>query len=270
MGGGSADRAGTRSQAMRDEPGWAGGRGGEARSRGGKGLRDVDSVLRAQSLLPLAWFLFVAALAMPAALVGAGYLGASPVQAILLALLFTASVAGLFYLLWYPLVIGGAVRLFGRIYGVEGEGKEGRTYWRAQALAARGAVGEAVAAYADAARRHPDDPVPCLRAAALCERELGDPSAAVKWYLRARRTGALAAGTDAHVTRRLIDLYASRPGHERQAQFECRRMLTLHGASPHASGARERLASLERGVQELAGRHARRTSRTSGGEDRAP
>lgn len=201
---------------------------------------------RAQAVLPLAWFSFVAVMATAAGFVAAGYLGASPALALLLGAAFAAAAAGLFYLVWYPLVIGGTVRLFGRIYGGPGgDWRPERTYWRAQALAGRGAVAEAVEAYEDAAGRHPDDPIPCLRAAALCAGELNDPESAVGWYLRARATGTLDADRDAYVSRRLAELYEAWPGHEKRALVELRRLLTLYPESAHAAGARARLETLK-------------------------
>jgi tetratricopeptide (TPR) repeat protein len=210
-----------------------------------KPLKDVDSTARTQLLKALAWLvppLLALGLLAVSAAARAGF---TPLQALLVGFGVGAGGAAFFFIVIYRGVIGGTASLLGRIYGVGSSGTPSPpTYWRARALSARGAHADALKALEVAAREDPRDPAPCLRAAALCLEELGDPQAAADWYRRARQAAAGDAATDAYVSLRLAELF-ERQGESAKAMVELRRLVTLYPESQYASLARKRLAELK-------------------------
>ncbi|MEE9132337.1 MAG: hypothetical protein V3U13_02135 [Gemmatimonadota bacterium] len=207
-------------------------------------LRDVDSTARARLFSVLVWlvpvsFFFFVAITFASVSAGTGL-----VPALLLGVLLGIGAPFLFYGLLYYFVIGGTASFLGRLYGGGSSGSPTPpTYWRAQALSARGSHAEALEALEVEVAQDPGDPGPCLRAAALCIKELGDPEAAAGWYKRARSAERITPETDVYVSMRLADLYES-AGEEGRVIVELRRLLERHPGSQYAATARSRLAVL--------------------------
>jgi tetratricopeptide (TPR) repeat protein len=207
-----------------------------------KPLKDVDAAERVFLYKALVWLTpagFLVSLSLTALLANRGW---NPLAA--LGAGFAIGLGGM--LLVYFGVIGGTASLFGKVYFISGSTGTPlpRTSWRAQALAVHGSLDKALAALEEEAARYPDDPGPCLRAAALCLDELDDPEGACRWYERARRAVDLAPETDQYLSVRLAELYESL-GAEDRARVELRRLLELHPDSAYAAGARARLATLK-------------------------
>jgi hypothetical protein len=210
-----------------------------------KPLRDVDSTSRVQLFKALAWFT-PTILALSCLSVTAGErAGLTPVQALLAGVAVGLGGAVFFFVVIYRGVIGGTASLLGRIY-TGGSGTPLRpTHWRAQALSARGDHADALKALEAALGEDPQDPAPCLRAAALCLEELGDPRSAADWYRRARQASGGDAATDAYVSVRLAELHESQ-GEPERAMVELRRLVAVHPESRYAPLARKRLADLKK------------------------
>jgi hypothetical protein len=209
-------------------------------------LKDVDSVGRAFLLKSIVWLL-PASIVFTIMITVAGRLlgGMSGGQAFAVGVLLGIGLPFAVYGIIYFFGIEGAASLLGRLYGAGTTGTPSPpSYWRAQALSARGAHFEAVGALEAEMEADPGDPGPCLRAAALCLGELDDPRSAVDWYLRARNADRITAETDAYVSFVLADVY-EKLGDEPRAMVELRRLLELHPGSPYAQGARGRLAALK-------------------------
>jgi tetratricopeptide (TPR) repeat protein len=211
-----------------------------------KRLKDVDAVERARLVKAGVWL-------APASLVFFGMLtaaasriwGFGPLGALLVGLFLGLLGPWIAYGLIYKYVIGGTATLLGRLYYSDESTPQAPTSWRAQALSARGSHAEALKALEEEAAEYPDDPGPCMRAAALCLQELDDPESAVRFFLQARRAQATTPETDAYISVRLADVYESL-GEAGQAMTEMSRLLKLHPDSQHAPGARARLAALKR------------------------
>ncbi len=209
-------------------------------------LKDVDAVERAYFvkafgfLFPVSVLFFLLVTLAAVKIGGLGLL-----QALLFGLLLGLGGPLIVYGIFYFSVAGGATVLFSRLYGGGATGRpRPPTSWRGQALSVRGSQAEALKAFEEHAARYPNDPGPCLRAAALCIEELDDPEAAVAWYQRARAAQNVTPETDAYVLARLADVYEA-IGEEARAMVELRRLLQLHQESPYAKGARKRLAGLK-------------------------
>ncbi|UCC73829.1 MAG: hypothetical protein JSV86_04515 [Gemmatimonadota bacterium] len=209
-----------------------------------KPLKDVDSFARARALKALVW-LVPAGTALGLAL-SFFFLhrGDDPLTAAARGFGIGLGAMLLFYGLVYFLVIGGTANLLGRIYFPSSSAPQPPTSWRGQALFSRGSHSEALEAFEEDAARYPDEPGPCLRAAALCLEEMGDPEAAISWYLRARKAGGLAPETDQYISVRLADICES-IGEDGRAMVELRRLLERHPDSQYAPGARSRLTALK-------------------------
>ncbi len=146
---------------------------------------------------------------------------------------------------FYFFLIGGAAGLLSKLYGGGTTGTPmPSTYWRAQALSVHGSFAKALEALEAEAARAPDDPGPCLRAAALCIEQMADPDGAIAWYGRARRAPGLSRDADAFICVRLADLYESLDEGPR-AMVELRRLLERHPDCQYAPAARSRLADLK-------------------------
>jgi hypothetical protein len=221
--------------------------GAPERRRRGR-LKDVDSVARARSFIVFAWLGWAGGMMFLATAFGARHIFGLPWPlALLVGLLFGLCLPAGIYGLYHFFVIGGATALLSRLYGAGTAGTPTPpTYWRAAALSARGEHAEALRVLEAEAARDPNDPSPCLRAAALCLEELHDRESAVRWYLRARAAERVTPETDAYVSLRLADLYESL-GRGRRAAEELRRILERHPGSPYVEAARARLAQYEAG-----------------------
>ncbi len=145
----------------------------------------------------------------------------------------------------FKYLIGGTATFLGNLYYSSEATPQPPTSWRAQALSVRGSHAEALEALQEEVAEYPDDPGPCLKAAALCLQELNEPEAAIAFYERARGLPGIAAETEQYITIRLADIYESldRRG---PAMKELRRLLDRHPDSKYAGGARTRLAALKR------------------------
>jgi tetratricopeptide (TPR) repeat protein len=212
-----------------------------------KPLKDVDSVERARLakalvyLVPVGLIFFFLVTTAASSIVGLG-----PGQSLLAGLVLGLAGPSIVYGLVNLTVVKGTTSMIDRLYG--GGGGEGEprlaSTWRSQGLSARGSHSEALEALEDEAALYPDDPGPCMRAAALCIEELDDPEGAVRWYHRARDAKDTTPETDAFISVRLADLYET-VGQPAPAMVELRRLLELHQDSPYAKTARNRLAELK-------------------------
>lgn len=211
-----------------------------------KPLQDVDSTARARLLHALVWLVPVSLIFFAAVTYASLEAGASLLVALLIGIALGLAGPFLAYGLIAYLVMGGAVFVLGRLYGGGTAGTPlPPSYWRAQALSARGSHLEALKALEGEVARDRDDPGPCLRAAALCAGELGDLESAVGWYKRARTASRIRPETDAYALMRLADLYEA-IGDEGRAMVELRCLLERHPGSQYAGAARTRLANLKR------------------------
>lgn len=209
-----------------------------------KPLKDLDAVERAYFLKAATWL--VAPLLVFSVLVVFGSLakGFSLLASLFFGIATGLGGAAFSYLVVYRGAIGGTAALFGRLYGVGSTGTpRPKTYWRAQALAVRGAHARALDSLELEALDDPGDPGPCLRAAALCAGELDDLEAAIEWYRRARGAKRIDAQTDAYVLTRLVELYET-VGEGGRAIVELRRLINQHPESDYAEYARRRLERL--------------------------
>lgn len=210
-----------------------------------KPLKDVDAAARTQLFKALAWLVPVGLFFFVAVTFAALSDGAGLVQALLMGLALGLLAPLLVYGLLFLFVIGGTANFLGRIYGGGSSGTPTPpSYWRAQALSVRGSHREALEALEAEVLDDPGDPVPCLRAAALCIEELDDPEAAVDWYKRARKAERITAEADAYVSIRLVDLHEAL-GENGRAMVELRRLLERHPDSQYARSARARLRALK-------------------------
>ncbi len=215
-----------------------------------KPLKDSDLASRAFLLKALGWLLFPA-IGFSAALiyyfVKSGF---NPLLALILGVAIGAGGPTLVFGIYYFVVVSRTVSLFGRIYfGGDTGTPPPDTFWRAQALTARGSHAEALNTYEEAVARDPSDPTPYLRAAALCSEELGDLESAANWYRRLTKMEGITLDMAAYASTRLADVYESL-GAEGREMVELRRMLTIHPESQHAQRARARLAALKAGQAE--------------------
>ncbi|UCC83623.1 MAG: tetratricopeptide repeat protein [Gemmatimonadota bacterium] len=203
-------------------------------------LKDVDTVARA--------YLFRAAVILvPVGLFFSlviGSLLARRGMPFPLGLLFGLGGISLLYGFIYFVFIGGTASFLGKIYFSAAPPLEKPQSWRGQALAVHGSHAEAQKAYEEEAARYPNDPGPCLRAAALCLEEMDDPENAIAWYLRARKAEGLPRETDEYICVRIADICES-IGDDSRARVELRRLLERHPDSQYAAAARGRLAILK-------------------------
>jgi tetratricopeptide (TPR) repeat protein len=211
-------------------------------------MKDVDTVARA--------YLFRAAVILvPVGLLFSGLIGsllARRGMPFLLGLLIGLGGTILVYGFIYFAFIGGTASFLGKIYFSDAPALEGPQSWRGQALAAHGSHAEALKAFEAEADLYPNDPGPCLRAAALCLNELDDPEQAIAWYLRARKAEGLPRETDEYLCVRIADICES-IGDDSRAMVELRRLLERHPGSQYSAAARGRLATLKaRQVEEQA------------------
>jgi tetratricopeptide (TPR) repeat protein len=210
-------------------------------------LKDVDAVERTQFLRAAAWLAPVSLLFFFLMTLAAGQLGGmGPGKALLFGLFFGLLGPWIAYGLLYKYVIGGTSSLLSRLHYSGDSTPRAPTSWRAQVLSVRGSHSEALQAFEEEAAEYPDDPGPCLKAAALCLQELDDPESAIRFFLRAREAAGTTAETDAYISLRLADVYEAVDAPDEGA-LELKRILQRHPDSQHASGARARLAALKRG-----------------------
>jgi tetratricopeptide (TPR) repeat protein len=210
-------------------------------------LKDVDAVERTRFLWAAAWLapvslIFFFFITLAADQLGGMGLGKALVFGLFLGLLGPWIAYGLFY----KYVIGGTGSLLGRLYHSGDSTPRAPTSWRAQALSVRGLHSEALQAFEEEAAEYPDDPGPCLKAAALCLQELDDPESAIRFFLRAREAAGTTAETDVYISVRLADIYEA-VGAPDKGALELKRILQRHPDSQHAQGARTRLAAFRRG-----------------------
>jgi hypothetical protein len=209
-----------------------------------KPLKDIDGIARARFIKAAVWlipmgvlmFLFITFAAVEIS-------GLSLARAMILGLLLGLCGPFAVYTSIQLAVVRPAVFFINKLYGVTGA-TQLSTSWRGQALAAHGSFEEAMDAFEAEVARYPNDPGPCLRAAAVCIEERDDPEAAVSWFHRARNARGLTPETDAYISVRLADLYETM-GEHAPALVELRRLLQMHQNSPYAKTARNRLAELK-------------------------
>lgn len=210
-------------------------------------LKDVDAAERTYFLRAAVWLAPVSLLLFVLMTLAAGQLGGmSAGKALVFGLFFGLLGPWIAYGLFYKYVMGGTASLLGRLYYSDDSTPRAPTSWRAQALSVRGLHSEALRAFEEEAAEYPDDPGPCLKAAALCLQELDDPESAIRFFLRAREATGTTAETDAYISVRLADIYEA-VGAPDEGALELKRLLQRHPDSQHASGARTRLAALRRG-----------------------
>lgn len=203
-------------------------------------LKDVDTVARAQ-------FFRAAVILVPVGLFFSlviGSLLARRGMPFPLGLLIGLGGISLVYGFIYFVFIGGTASFLGKIYFSSAPPLEAPQSWRGQALAVRGSHADALEAFEAEAALYPNDPGPCLRAAALCLEELDDPEKAIAWYLRARKAEGLPRETDEYLCVRIADI-AESIGDDSRARVELRRLLERHPDSQYAAAARGRLAILK-------------------------
>ncbi len=209
-------------------------------------LKDVDAVERARFIKAAFWIAPASIVFFMMVMAAASEIwGMSPAMALLVGLVLGLAGPWLAYWFVYRYLIGGTASVIGRLYFSHDSSPRPPTSWRAQALAARGSHAEAVQALEEEAALYPDDPGPCLRAAALCLQELDDPETAVRFFLRAREAADTTPETDAYISIRLASIHEAQGESERE-RAEMQRLLRLHPDSPHSAAARSRLAALKR------------------------
>jgi hypothetical protein len=208
-------------------------------------LKDVDATERARlvraagCLVPVSLLFFVLV-----TLSAVQIAGLSPGRAVLVGLVLGLLGPSLLFGLIQLYLVGGVTSLLGRIYFSPEPPLPRAESWRGQALAVRGSHDDAMKVFEDESERYPDDPGPCLLAAAVCLDELNDPENAIAWYLRARRAANLTDETDEYICVRLADICES-IGEDSRATVELRRLLERHPDSEFAAAARGWLAILK-------------------------
>lgn len=120
-----------------------------------------------------------------------------------------------------------------------------RQFSREQALAARGDVKGALAAYEQVIAAEPNAVDARLRAAELYAKEGADPARAAEHFRAIQRVPGVAAQHDLYASNRLVDLYRGPLGDEGRALVELRRLAERHPASPEAKYAREAIAKMK-------------------------
>jgi len=203
-------------------------------------LKDVDTVARAH-LFKAAVYLVPVGLFFSLVI---GSLLARRGMPFWLGLLIGLGGISLVYGFIYFVVIGGTASFLGKLYFSSDPPVEAPQSWRGEALAVRGSHADALEAFEAEAALYPNDPGPCLRAAALCLKELGDPEGAIAWYVRARKAEGLPRETDEYLCVRIADISES-IGDRSRAMVELRRLLERHPGSQYAAAARSRLAALK-------------------------
>jgi tetratricopeptide (TPR) repeat protein len=213
-------------------------------------LKDVDAGDRAQFYKAAVW-LAPASLIFFIGVTGAArqIWGLGPGASLLVGLILGLGGPWLAYGLFFKYVIGGTASLLGSLYYSNKATPQPPTSWRAQALSVRGSHAEALEALQEEVALYPDDPGPCLKAAALCLQELDEPEAAIAFFERARGLKGITAENDQYITMRLAAVYESL-GQSGAAMKELRRLLDRNPDSRYANGARSRLAELKRSLSE--------------------
>jgi tetratricopeptide (TPR) repeat protein len=210
-------------------------------------LKDVDAVERTHFLRAAAWLAPVSLIFFFLMTLAAGQLpGMSLGKALLFGFFLGLLGPWIAYGLLHRYVIGGTASLLGKLYYSGDSTPRDATSWRAQGLSVRGFHSEALQAFEEEAAEYPDDPGPCLKAAALCLQELDDPESAIRFFLRAREAAGTTAETDAYISVRLADIYEA-VGSPDEVALELKRILQRHPDSEYARGTRVRLAALRRG-----------------------
>jgi len=121
---------------------------------------------------------------------------------------------------------------------------------RAEALAARGHLREAVELLAEAVEGEPASPGPYLRAARILRDELGELEEAAAWFRRALRDAAFLPGRDRLVRRELVELYIHRMKEPRRAAPELARMREESAGTEEGAWAERELEEVKRRMRE--------------------
>lgn len=117
------------------------------------------------------------------------------------------------------------------------------SYSSEQALAARGDLSGALAAYEAAMRLRPMDPEPRFQAAEMLLRS-STPERAARYFTQGRRLSPDNRARELYATQRLIDLYWGKLQDYPRARAELRRLIARFPGSSEAAGAQDLLASL--------------------------
>jgi hypothetical protein len=124
---------------------------------------------------------------------------------------------------------------------------------RADALAARGLYGEAVAELERCAAADSADVEARLRLARLHRDRLDDPEAAAAWFRRAAAVPSIPAGIDLQIARELCELCTRRLNAPEAAAPHLARFADRHAGTPAGAWARRTLAAIKADMSDRGG-----------------
>lgn len=175
-----------------------------------------------------------------------GLLGLPPAWHIVTAPLFGLVVAFVMYrFLWG--FTEGAGHFLGAFVQPSGDSTPyQKSYSDHDALAVRGDVAEALAAYEATLLSEPGSIVAHRQAAELHLRQ-GDPARAVQLFMAMRRLPLATRADELYATQRLVDLHLGASGDAGKALVELRRLSERFAGTREAEGAREAIRRLKEG-----------------------
>lgn len=121
------------------------------------------------------------------------------------------------------------------------------SYSNEQALAARGDVAGALAAYEAAMRLRPMDPEPRFQAAEMLLKSSA-PERAARYFIQGRRLSPNDRSRELYATQRLIDLYWGKLKDYPRARAELRQLVSRFPGTREAVAAQELLNELSEGL----------------------
>jgi tetratricopeptide (TPR) repeat protein len=202
---------------------------------GKSGLRDVDSVARAEKFKILAWALF-AGLPMGGLV---GYvLGHVLIGAVLGPTIIWLVAMG---------IMRGPARAGSLLFmpsGISTPREEGHS--RAEALAARGDFQGAIAVYQAAIQDAPENGEPYRRIARIYRDHLDSPEEALRWFRRAIEDGSLPHGKEMLVRREMAELLIHRLKEPRRAAPDLARLAESRKGTPEGEWARKELEAIKK------------------------
>jgi len=178
------------------------------------------------------------------ALLGGRLLGLSGFWLLLFALT-TGIVAGIAVYRGALMISDGAGRAIGAFVQPSGLSTPYEmTFSAHEALAVRGDIGGAIAAY-DATMAAQPDNVRARRQAAELHAHAGDAPRAASLFMEIRRMPTATAADELYATQRLVDLFLGALGDPGRAMVELRRLVERFPGTREADGARTAIARLK-------------------------
>ncbi len=183
-----------------------------------------------------------AAFAIPMYLVGGANWGAGgAIRAVLIGFPLGGLLGGLLTGFVFQEGLGGLVEQ--SFQGARGHTRSEHSWL--QAMIARGAYQEAVAACAREAESSPDDPEPLILGAGVLREHLRQYQTAAQWLRKARQVKRLTPQQDITITRELVELYEGKLNAPRKALPELARLAETYPATQAAEWARNTMQQIK-------------------------